>query len=133
MFLEACRAWVEDLVLVGLLEVSQAWKNLSPSVARVVLDWVVPSLSVENVVGVHAGRSSDQARCVLHHFVVDQSYVTNRWIICLRRESKNLRKESGEFADLRVGSLESPNESVEVVEWSNRAKIETKSLMNTWS
>lgn len=85
MFLKASRAWVEDLVLVGLLEVSQAWKNLSPSVARVVLDRVVPSLSVENVVGVHRGRSRDQAWCVLHHFVVDQSDVTNSWITSLLR------------------------------------------------
>jgi len=41
---------VKDLIFVGFLEISQAGEHLSPGVAGVMLDGVVPSLAVKNVV-----------------------------------------------------------------------------------
>lgn len=128
MFLKAGRARMKDLIFVGFLEISQAGKHLSPGVAGVVLDGIIPTLSVENVVGVHADSGGDQTWCVLHHSVIDQSDVTNGFISHSNKLSKDLRKKSSEFRNLRVGSLESSNESVEVVEWSNRTEVKTKGL-----
>ena len=50
MLLKAGRARVKDLIFVGFLEISQAREHLSPGVAGVMLDGIIPSFAVKNVV-----------------------------------------------------------------------------------